>query len=375
MKRFSIILGLILGLNIANAQIDGNFLLGLTHVTNAELGSIINPIEGALLYNSSDKKISLYTGSNWDVIGSSSVTWNTFGNTGISAATDFLGTTDAQDLILKSNNEERLLLSSTNQTVRINQAFQFNNHPLIVRANGDDIMAFQNAAGTTLWHWNINSNGLNFVETGVLDYRLFLKNGGGIGINTDDPTEELDVNGNARIRSLGNAANTDDVLTTDATGVLHRSKINYGGRWTNTDTSTNLNVDNVVAPIFGSENYKDDGNNSYEVSGNTLIVKEAGRYDIRSNISLLGINSTGNTEIRTNANGRIAVNGTVVGAIASSAYIRFGGNHTQASIHMNEILELNDNDVISIIMFREANSGTVRFSGAGESSFMINKLR
>ncbi|MGB5377392.1 hypothetical protein, partial [Muriicola sp.] len=76
-----------------------------------------------------------------------------------------------------------------------------------------------------------------------------------------------------------------------------------------------------------------------------------------------------------NVNARVAVNGIVVGAISASGYIRWASNHDHSSIHVNEILQLNANDVITIVTFREANSGTVRFSGSNESSFMINKLK
>jgi uncharacterized membrane protein YgcG len=174
---------------------------------------------------------------------------------------------------------------------------------------------------------------------------------------------------------MAQASDTDDIITANSNGVLHRSKIGYGGRWTNTDTSTNLNINNSIAPVFGSQNYKDDGINTYQVIGNTLVVKQTGRYDIRANLSLVGINSTGNTEQRTNVNARLAVNGVPVGAIGASGYIRFNSNHNHSSIHVNEILQLNANDIITIITYREANSGTVRFSGSGESSFMINKIR
>ena len=196
-----------------------------------------------------------------------------------------------------------------------------------------------------------------------------------LGIGNTTPTEAVDVNGSARFRSMSTADETDDILAADANGVLQRSKINYGGRWTNSNTSTNLNVNNTVAPIFGTEDYKDDGNTLYQVSGNTVQVKIAGRYDIRANLSLLGINSTGSTEARTSVNARIAVNGTPVGAIGASGYIRFASGHDHSSINVNEILQLNANDVITIITYREANSGTVRFSGSGESSFVINKLK
>ncbi len=192
-------------------------------------------------------------------------------------------------------------------------------------------------------------------------------------------TIELQSNGTTW-NSLSNSStnivssDTNNSISTGSDGGAYL-KINLGGRWTNSDTSTNLNINNTVAPIFGTQDYKDDGNNLYQVSGNTLIVKESGRYDIRANLSLLAVDSNGSSEQRTNANARIAINGTAIGAIGATGYIRYGSGHDHSSIHVNEILQLNANDVISIIMFREANSGTVRFSGAGESSFIINKLR
>jgi len=148
------------------------------------------------------------------------------------------------------------------------------------------------------------------------------------------------------------------------------TKVNFGGRWTNTDVATDLNVNDVVAPIFGTEDYKDDGTALYEISGNTLIVKVAGRYDIRANLSFVNVNG-----IRNNPSARIDVGGTLVGARAASGYIRNASGHTQSSIHISEILDLNANDVISLVMFREGSTGVVRFNAAGESSFMINKLK
>ena len=357
------------------AQIEGNMLLGLEKATSAQLLTVNSPIMGSLIYNTTDKKVYQYNGTAWVNVGGTSSGWGTLGNTGSSESVNFIGTTDLQDLVLKSNNTEKIRLVKDRNQVLINQASVFNSHPLVIKANGVDVLAFEDASGTPKWHWNLIANGLNFVESNVADYRLFLETGGQVGINTNTPSEQLDVNGGARIRALGNATNSDDVLTADSNGVLKISKINYGGRWTNTNTSTDLNNNNTVAPIFGNEDYKDDGNTLYQVSGNTLIVKEAGRYDIRANLSLIGINVSGSAEARTNVNARVAVNGTVVGAIGASGYIRWASGHDHSSIHVNEILQLNANDVITIVTFREANSGRVIFSGTNESSFMINKLR
>ena len=155
---------------------------------------------------------------------------------------------------------------------------------------------------------------------------------------------------------------------------MQRSKVNYGARWTNSNTSTNLNANNTIAPIFGIQDYNDDAAGLYQHTSTSLTVLVTGRYDIRANLSLIGINS-GNNRQRPNVNARIAVNGVPVGAIAASGYIRWQSGHDHSSIHVNEILQLNANDVVTIITYREANSGTVRFSGSGESSFAINKLR
>ncbi|PCJ97322.1 MAG: hypothetical protein COA50_04705, partial [Flavobacteriaceae bacterium] len=200
---------------------------------------------------------------------------------------------------------------------------------------------------------NITTNLVQNTTTGVITY-----------------TNEVTANQTAIVISAD--ANNSIAAGSDGGAYL---KINLGGRWTNSNTSTNLNSNGTVAPIFGTEDYKDGGASFYQVSGNTLIIVESGRYDIRANLSLLGINSSGSSEARTNANARIAINGTAIGARGASGYIRYASNQTQSSIHMSEILELNANDVVTILMYREANSGTVRFNAAGESSFIINKLR
>jgi hypothetical protein len=52
------------------------------------------------------------------------------------------------------------------------------------------------------WHMNNIGGGLNFVETDIADYRLFLAPGGKVGIGTDSPQARLDVSGNIRCTSL-----------------------------------------------------------------------------------------------------------------------------------------------------------------------------
>ncbi|MGF6846622.1 hypothetical protein QFZ51_001857 [Chitinophaga sp. W3I9] len=156
--------------------------------------------------------------------------WLTGGNA--ATATQFLGTTNAIDMVVKYNNKE-LFRGSRGQTAAesggvdfsastltlFNGAVKFNGHPLIVRANGNDVLAFEDAAGTPKWHWNLLSNGLNFVETNVQDYRLFLQNGGNVGIGTSAPGALLDVNGTAILGADGTVLN----------GVYRVSNVNCTG--------------------------------------------------------------------------------------------------------------------------------------------------
>ncbi len=66
-------------------------------------------------------------------------------------------------------------------------------NPFAVRATGaaEELVSFETAAGATRWHVNQalpgTAGGLNFAETNVADGRLFLENGGRVGIGTAKP--------------------------------------------------------------------------------------------------------------------------------------------------------------------------------------------
>jgi predicted heme/steroid binding protein len=73
-------------------------------------------------------------------------------------------------------------------------------------------IGFQNNSNVQKWHiqWN-SADGLNFVESSVADFRLFIKNGGNIGIGTGSPTSKLEIKGDG-----GTTGKT--LRTTDASG-------------------------------------------------------------------------------------------------------------------------------------------------------------
>jgi hypothetical protein len=174
------------------------------------------------------------TASNWLFTGNSNTNANSF-----------LGTTVDQPMVLKYNNTELFRGTKgtgafTAMTVSLfNGAASFNGHPVVIRANGNDVLAFQDATGVTKWHWNMLSGGLNFVETEIKDYRLFLQAGGNVGINTSTPTAMLNVAGSfaTNIVSTGAAYTVTDndytvvvTATTAVTITIPRAVAGNAGR-------------------------------------------------------------------------------------------------------------------------------------------------
>lgn len=76
-------------------------------MTQAQRNAIASPATGLLIYQTdSTPGFYYYTGSAWVPFGSSG--WALTGNAATTAGTNFVGTTDAQDLVLKANNTEGL---------------------------------------------------------------------------------------------------------------------------------------------------------------------------------------------------------------------------------------------------------------------------
>jgi hypothetical protein len=88
------------------------------------------------------------------------------------------------------------------------------------RGTSEELLSFEDATGVTHWHVNQNlggtNRGLNFTETNVADGRLFLQDGGNVGVGTTDPQARLDVNGrifrNGQQFSFAGIADHDEVI-------------------------------------------------------------------------------------------------------------------------------------------------------------------
>lgn len=143
----------------SNTQITGN--LSLTGTFGDSSGAIGTP---AHVGTAGQILSSTATGTNWI----DNNNWSLLGNSGTNPLLNFVGTTDAQNLIFKTNNNEALKINQTNQYVGIN-----------------------------------------------------------VSSNLADPiaTERLDVNGKLRVRDIATVTTNNDILTVANTGVIEKKKL------------------------------------------------------------------------------------------------------------------------------------------------------
>jgi hypothetical protein len=82
----------------------------VSSTADVTLIGIINGVSNFIIKNAGDSVTLFSNGIEWKTISSSS--WSTIGNAGIDAATNFIGTIDSEDVVLKTNNTERLRVQS-----------------------------------------------------------------------------------------------------------------------------------------------------------------------------------------------------------------------------------------------------------------------
>ncbi len=138
------------------------------------------------------------------------------------------------------------------------------------------------------------------------------------------------------------------------------------------DTSVNVNTNTAAnARIISTLEWNDDTSlYTANTLTNTITINETSRYRITVNVSLA---TTSGTD-RLTPEMWIEINGTQRGTYASTGYIRTNNNHQESSLHITEVFELTNADVISVSIRRTANSGTVNLRSNGSSNIYIEKI-
>lgn len=245
---------------------------------------------------------STVTGTDW--IDSPAVNnWSLTGNSGTNPTTNFLGTTDAQDLVFRTNNTEAMRILQSNQYIGIGTTPTSPLH--IVRNTPDPVGLLRLEGEEPDIHFNDTDGGFTsftFENAGVPktligrrdddafyisrnvggtwfdDTFSILNSNGFTGIGITSATERLDVNGKVRIRDVAtNIANTE-VLTADANGVVEKKNLIS----TDANNAITAGTDGGVfyqSPIKAMGNVASNGSPN-KIIGSTVSRISLGRYRV-----------------------------------------------------------------------------------------------
>ncbi|MBX7218004.1 MAG: hypothetical protein K1X90_13645, partial [Candidatus Kapabacteria bacterium] len=94
----------------------------MPRLTNAQRNAIVNPATGLMIFNTDTKTIEFNIGTTfapiWDPVvtaSSSGLFWSLTGNAATNPAVNFIGTTDAQPLVVRTSSTERLRVATTGE--------------------------------------------------------------------------------------------------------------------------------------------------------------------------------------------------------------------------------------------------------------------
>lgn len=264
-------------------------------INGSPLGTTTGAVTGARL---------MYNGTQW--LPTTSPDWSLTGNAGTNASTNFLGTTDNNDLVFKTSNNERVRVG-TNGFMGIGLATGNNttgttpNYMLDViddihissqRAGASTRLILENQGNTPnnalgifmldgqstgsrrQWYMGkaylaqgtggndnfiissgltdvVNSGYAGALSAGVSPHFYVDAKNNRIGVNTINPRNTLEINATTdplRLNGLQTGAKTDNILTVDTNGVVHKSMAMSTGRVQCNGTATiTVNDPNITA--------------------------------------------------------------------------------------------------------------------------------
>ncbi len=188
--------------------------------------AIGTPATGLLVYDNTLSQFYYYNGVTWVPFVAASTGWSTTGNAGTVASTNFLGTTDAIDLRFRTDNIERMSITSAGN-VGIGTTAPGRPFEVIKDAGSQTTTAsFRSATagyGVMLGSFADTST-FGVVQAfgpGTTGANLVLQatlTGGKVGVNTQSPATMMDINGDLALR---------DTTVTFANGT--NSNVSVGG--------------------------------------------------------------------------------------------------------------------------------------------------
>lgn len=209
-------------------------------LTTAQRDAIVNPSTALMIYNTTTNQLQVNTGTPAaPVWTSSSVSnaWNLAGNAGTNAATNYLGTSDNQALVFRTNAAERLRISAAGNIGIGNTAPIA---PLSFASSlGSKVAFFDGGSPADFLGIGVSSTQLNY-HTATNSSHVFwaggtngdgtelvrIQSGGNVGIGTNAPSTKLHVNGTARI--TGSTGTPTTIVGRDGSGNIGNITLGSG---------------------------------------------------------------------------------------------------------------------------------------------------
>lgn len=219
----------ILDVNAAPANDKGLLIprVALT-ATNSNLPIGVGIATSLLVYNTATAGILpnnvlpgyyYWDGTKWVALsgGTGGNDWSLLGNAGTNPATNFIGTTDAQDWVIKTNNTEKIRVLS-NGNLGVGTVNPIRTLHVVSPVSDPEQIVWERSGTSNQWALASDaSRGLiqNLTTPSVIPITFL--NGGNVGIGTTTPVAKLDILGNIKI--VDGTQGVGKVLTSDAAGL------------------------------------------------------------------------------------------------------------------------------------------------------------
>ena len=270
-------------------------------MTTTERNAIVLPATGLLIYNNTTNAFNVNTGTagspSWTVIASAgSSGWGLTGNSGTSASSNFVGTTDAVDVVVKTNNSERMrILSGGNVGINTNNAGSTLDVKGTLRLSGSSSgyvgFAPASSAGSATYTLpsadGSNGQQLTTNGSGTLSWAAAGGSGSGWGLTgnsgTNGSTNYIGTSDNQTLTFKANNTKSGyigiyDYATSfgmNANAVYQSTAIGYNAQATGANFSTAMGYNSVAssqgAVALGASTQAKGGNNAVAI-GNSSVA-------------------------------------------------------------------------------------------------------
>ncbi|AEW01004.1 hypothetical protein A4D02_13685 [Niastella koreensis] len=321
----------------------------IPRLTTVQRTAIAGPATGLLVFDTDTNLFWYYDGGAWKKLEAAGNNWSITGNNGTSAATHFMGTADAVDLVLKTNNTERMrwlyAASAKNNIATIAtgdltvNGITFGRGPGNVSSNTAAGSQTLNANTTGAFNTATGAQALFYNTTGTYNtasgYQAMASNTTGSN-NTAMGHFSLYLNttGN-RNTAVGRSALFNSTAGTGNTAMGIYSL--FG----------NATGNNNTAMGDGSMNGNSAGNSNAAVGQQSLFSNTTGSFNAATGVSALFSNLTGsyNTGIGSEALGQ-NVDGNYNTAVGYNADVAVGNLTNATAIGSGAIVNASDKVVI-----------------------------